>query len=132
MGQSVIERLETGEQIGLAKRDVIEWGYPREIDPFELVSATWFRIGPSVVTWFEHYDVLPETCFVHLAVSPAARMGRWPARSWLRFIDQHALSVGAKELGVVLGDATDGCEDFLLRLSWGYSYYGLAYPVEVN
>jgi hypothetical protein len=67
------------DRLKAAQRVVMEWRFPRQIDPVELVLGHWFAWGRSVVFWLvpdEGLDpVFPaERLFgVHIASAPGAR-----------------------------------------------------------
>lgn len=124
MGDRLFQKLEAGDQIAKAARDAVAWGFPREVQPIEILQADWFRMGPSVVFWFEHYPI-SSTWFVHLAVAPEARR-RWGQRRWLRWIEDYARSEGATEIGFVRAVGCEQSEDYVRRLGWSETPYGLA------
>ncbi len=128
MGESLFKRLDGGAEIARAVSDAEAWGFPRSVQPREVAEADWFRLGPSVVFWFEHYAEVP-IYFVHIAVEPEARK-RWPVRPWLRFIEQYARDAGADALGFVRCEGSEQSDDYLRRLNWGETEYGRVKPLE--
>jgi len=82
-----------------------------------------------MVFWFEHYDEVSSTWFVHVAVAPEHHAGRWPVRRWLRFIAEYVASQGGTELGFVCGTEETDAERYLRRLGWRETEFGLCRPV---
>ncbi len=127
MGESLFRQLDRSE-VEAAAADAVAWGFPRDIRPLEIDRADWFRMGDSVVFWFEHYGI-SSTYFVHIATAPAVRK-RWGVRRWLRFIERWAADQGASELGFVSGPVCVAeSEGFLRRLHWRDTDYGLCKPL---
>lgn len=127
MGERLFRKLETGHAVAFASADAESWGFPRPVTPIELSEADWFRMGESVVFWFEHYPI-SSTWFVHLAVEPSAR-GKWGVRRWLRWIEQYAHDQGASEIGFVRCEGAEASEGYLRRLGWEDTSFGLARAV---
>lgn len=124
MGARLFTKLEDPQEILRAARDAVAWDFPRPVHDVEIDQADWFRYGDSVVFWFEHYEI-SSTWFIHLAVSPEFRK-RWGVSRWLRFIDNYAKGQGASEIGFVRCDGSEHSENYLRRLGWVETDYGLA------
>ena len=116
MGELRSQRLETFDEVVFAVADVALWGFPRFTTRTERDQGLWYRLGDSVVFWFEAYPSC-STHFVHLAVAPEARK-RWPVRRWLREIDRLALENGAQAIGFVPAPGCEEAEGYLRRLGW--------------
>lgn len=127
MGELRVQVLSSDAEVALAAVDAESWGFPREVESVELDQADWFRLGESVVFWFEHYAVSP-TYFVHVAAAPESR-GRWPWRRWLRWIEHYARAQGAPEIGYVPHGDGARVGRALRALGWRVTAYGLCRPL---
>jgi len=128
VGGTFVQSLTTGAEIAKAASDAEAWGFPRVIRPSEIVEADWFRMGP-VVFWFQHLPEVSTTYFVHIAVNPEARC-RWGARRWLRWIEAYIHDQGGTEIGFIPADeGSEAAEEYLRRLGWDETPYGLARAV---
>ena len=101
-----------------AVEDVIAWGFPRDIEQYEIGLGSWFRMGRAVVWWYEPpHPVAPHAGIIHLCVNPEVR-GRWPVRRW---------SVAAEVIAELMGftllvfwpmGERDKILEYALRLGW--------------
>ena len=74
-----VKRLRVRELMGLdrlmAARRASRWGFPREIDPAELVLGHWFEWGKTGLFWLTPDATCEEgELGVHVAVEPGARL----------------------------------------------------------
>ncbi|TAL41666.1 MAG: hypothetical protein EPN91_10100 [Salinibacterium sp.] len=95
-----------------------DWGFPRLIDPAEVLCGHWFRMGWRVIWWFEAPMAnFPGALGVHVAVSPAYRR-RWPVRTWQCHVEREGRRIGASKIVVADSPGAGHVAAYLRRLGW--------------
>lgn len=93
-----VRELDEMVEVRRAAEDVRAWGFPRPVEEQEIEFGFWFRMGRTVVWWYEPpHPVRPMAALIHLAVAPRVR-GLWPVRKWVYAARICAELMGANEL----------------------------------
>ena len=86
--------------------------------PLELAACTWFRMGKSVVWWYEPPHPLdPAAALMHLCVAPRVR-GQWPVRRWHMAAQIVAELMGAERLVFAPVDGDAEMRQYAVRCGW--------------
>lgn len=102
----------------VAAQDVMIWGFPRPVTEGEIELGFWFRMGKTVVWWYEAPNPSrPLAALIHLAVAPRVR-SRWPVRRWLVAAEVVAEMMGAEELVFAPEHKTSEIVRYAVKLGW--------------
>ena len=113
-----------------AALEAMDWGFPRQVELVEIERGAWFRMGPSVVFWFEHpSDVLPQDLPLHVVVEPKVRH-KWAGRRWLHVMQACAELLGHDRICVTPSHEVPEVGAYLARLGWAFD--GSRYTLELG
>ena len=116
MGLWPIRELIEPAEVLEASEDVAAWGFARPVESDEIAYGTWFRMGKTVVFWFEApYPQAPGAAFLHVCAAPRVR-SRWPVRRWALAVEVIAELMGADYL--ISAPCDSATRDYALRLGW--------------
>ena len=113
-----------------AALEVRDWGFPRQIELVECERGAWFRMGPSVVFWFEHpHPDRPHDLPLHVAIEPKVRH-KWAGRRWLHVMQACAELLEAERICVTPVPAVPEIGLWCARLGWAFD--GTRYTLELG